>query len=204
MPQYLNKISLSICLILTSYTHLFAQQTHNKQDGIYKTYQEFLDNKPSITKPFKLVIDTSINNKHHDTLYKVSTYKFFDGAKRIKNIWGLCDSGVLYANTDAGFVPLTFSGKYSFIIFNEKNRFQGISPETVVLSALDNLLSPSKKQLIYFKENGDAIIATDQAIGWLLRKDKDLVEAFNKEAKTSIQVYRKYLLAMNERYPVTQ
>lgn len=201
----------SINLILVSKSNLFAQNLRNKQNGIYKTYQEFLDNKPSITKPFKIAVDTSIDYENHDTAYGVPTYNFLDASKRIKKIWGLCDSGRVYVKMDGiGLAPISYIGKYSFIVFDEKNQmafgipFAAAAIPTAIgftaLMGLDNLLSPHKKVLIYFNKDGDAIKATDQAIGWLLRKDKDLAEAFNKEKKINIEVYEKYLILMNERY----
>jgi hypothetical protein len=198
-------------LLIVSCTSLYAQQPTQRQTGIYKTYQEFLDNKPSITKPFALMVDTSIDFERHDTTFS-SSYRYIENKKRIKNVWGLCDSGVVYANTDDGLVPISYTGRYSFIVFEEKNTMSVGIPLTsvaiptavgfTVLMGLDNLLSPSRKRLLYYNAKGEAIIASDQSIGWLLRKDKDLSVAFNNEVKTNIQVYRKYLLAMNERYPL--
>jgi hypothetical protein len=200
-----------LTLLIVSCTSLNAQQPTQRQTGIYKTYQEFLDNKPSITKAFALMVDTCIDFERHDTTFS-SFYRYIENKKRIKNVWGLCDSGVVYADTEQGLVPISYTGRYPFIVFEEKNTMTvGIPlasaavPTAIgftVLMGLDNLLSPSRKRLLYFNAKGEAIIASDQSIGWLLRKDKDLAEAFNHEVKTNIQVYRKYLLAMNERYPL--
>lgn len=190
-----------LTLLIVNCTSLQAQQPTQRQTGIYKTYQEFLDNKPSITKPFALMVDTSIDDERHDTVFRKPAYRYLDKKKRVKDVWGLCDSGVVYVNLNNAFAPMTYIGKYPFIVFNEKNKYEGGAfLETQVLSAVDILLSPRRKQLIYFKEKGEAIIATDQSIAWLLRKEKDLVDAFNKEPKSNIEIFRKYLLLLNERF----
>ena len=75
-----------------------------------------------------------------------------------------------------------------------------MSLQTIGISLLDNLLSPSKKQFYYLRENGDATPATILSITWLLRREKDLAAAFNKEPKSNIETYKKYLLLINERY----
>lgn len=199
--------------LIVSVASLYAQQPAQRQTGIYKTYQEFLENKPSITKAFAVMVDTTIDFERRDTVLR-AFYRYKEDKKKVKNVWGLCDSGVVYANLDEGFTPVSYVGRYSFILFEEKNTMKYGVPLTgaalppaigfTVLMGLDNLLSPSRKRLLYFNGKGEAVIASDQAIGWLLRKEKDLSEAFNHEQKSSIQVYRKYLIAMNERYPLTQ
>lgn len=193
-------IASLLALLIVSCTRLQAQQPTQRQTGIYKTYQEFVDNKPSITKPFALMVDTSIDEERHDTVFRKPTYRYIEDKKRIKNVWGLCDSSIVYRNIEGRFVPVSYYiGKYPFIVFDEKNRLEGGTIGTLGLSAIDVLMSPSRKQLIYFKENGDAITATDQSVAWLLRKEKDLVEAFNKEPKSNVEIFRKYLLLLNER-----
>jgi hypothetical protein len=44
--------------------------------------------------------------------------------------------------------------------------------------------------------------ATAQAIGFLLKKDKDFSKEYNAEKKLNNEVFKKYLLKMNERYPL--
>ena len=56
--------------------------------------------------------------------------------------------------------------------------------------------------IFYFNKNGEFLEATPQAIGFLLRKDKDFLKEYNAEKKVNNIVYKKYLLKMNERYPL--
>jgi hypothetical protein len=83
---------------------------------------------------------------------------------------------------------VSFIGKYSFTIFDEKNNVEW-DPLTnsIGLSIVDALIQPKRNELYYFNEEGTFLKATDQCIGWLLRKEKDLFAQFNKEPLKGIQ-----------------
>ncbi len=80
----------------------------------------------------------------------------------------------------------------------------GIALGTALVSALwpeGKPLPLIVKGLWFITKKGDMVEASDQSIGFILRHDKDLAEAFNKE-KSSERVYLHYLMAMNKRYPL--
>lgn len=193
---------------------LNAQQATQRQDGIYITYQDFLSNKPNITKPFKMVSDTSIDYEYHDTSYGRLSYIFLDGSKRVKDIWGLRDSGRVYVKLKStGLIELENMGRYPFVIFEPKTH-SGIllSPYLVGAAISTGLLVAnlaSKKVGIgnnvsgYFNEKGKCVVIESKYdMQRLLRPEKDLYDAFWDEKKKNLEVYRKYLLLLNKRYPV--
>ena len=200
---------VSICFLFMG-TQSNAQDTisfpgsiKNKKMGIYKTYKEFLKDSPSIEKPLKMLDTFDIDYEMKDT-NRVFTYQFLDSSKHIKKFWGLCDGKNVYVKVGKqGLVKLSFTGKYSFAIFDETNNLE-INPltQSILVSAVDAILSPQRTELYYFNEQGHFLKATNQAIGWLIRKEKDLFEEFNNEKKVMLTTYRKYLELMNKRYPL--
>jgi len=53
----------------------------------------------------------------------------------------------------------------------------------------------------YLGKKKEFINATPDVIGFLLRQDKDLFEAYGNEKKRTPDIMRKYLDKMNNRYP---
>jgi len=79
----------------------------------------------------------------------------------------------------------------------------GLGVGILLVQALDDLLSSAKEMVFYFNKNGKLLEATPQSIGFLLRSDNELHDAFLKEEKMNNDVFRKYLIAMNNKYPLT-
>jgi hypothetical protein len=59
-----------------------------------------------------------------------------------------------------------------------------------------------KKTVMYINRKGILMDATDETIGFFLRHERDLSQAFNKEKKSTADVYIQYIMAMNARYPL--
>ncbi|MBC7587390.1 MAG: hypothetical protein H7178_03440 [Chitinophagaceae bacterium] len=172
--------------------------------GIYKTYEEFITNSPGVQKPLKMVNSFDIDPETKDTSQIKMTYEFLDSSKKIKKMWGLCDGKSVYMKVKRqGLISISFIGKYSFAIFDEVNNVE-FNPlfNDVLISAVDALLSPKRKEIFYFNEKGNFMRATNQAIGWLIRKEIDLFAEFNGEKKFTLDTYRKYLEVMNKRHPL--
>jgi len=203
------KYFLLIFIFLVGYTSnaqdtlSFPGSIKNKKVGVYKTYQEFLKDSPSVQKPLKMLDTFEIDYEKRDT-NKVFTYQFLDYSKKIRKFWGICDGNNVYVKVGGqGLVRIAFIGQYSFAIFDEVNNVE-LNPLTnsILISAVDAIISPQRKELYYFNEQGHFLKATNQAIGWLIRKEKDLFAEFNNEKKITMATYRKYLELMNKRYPL--
>jgi hypothetical protein len=74
-----------LLIVMVSCNTLQTQLPIQRLVGICKTYQEFLDNKPSITKAFTVVRDTSIMfdelRQIMDTTIRKVKYSFLDGSR---------------------------------------------------------------------------------------------------------------------------
>ncbi len=77
--------------------------------GVYKTYQEFLNNKPSVEQ-FNVEI-----KKRRVTIQELSTNG--NTGPAIENPWGICKDGELYKYYKERLIPIEKSG-HSFVISN--------------------------------------------------------------------------------------
>lgn len=184
--------------------------------GVYANEREFLAREPSITKPFKIVpnIDISFNetNAKMDTTETGITYQYLDSTQKHKNAFGFCDGTDIYLGAKRfGYDKMDFVGKYSFINTNY-NYANGSFVPLILAAGPISLMSaavligevvkkPTKKYLFFINKSGKLHEATGQAIGWFLKDDKDLLDGFNAEKKYNNEVFKKYLMKMNERYP---
>lgn len=86
MIRTIFKTSFTVIILLSvSSKQLLAQQPTQRQTGIYKNYQEFLDNKPSITKAFAVMVDTTIDFERRDTVLR-AFYRYKEDRKKVKNV----------------------------------------------------------------------------------------------------------------------
>jgi hypothetical protein len=122
-----NKLLLPFLLFLIQLS-VFAQNSTAKSDttkrvlkaGIYKTYEEFINNSPSITKEFVLIDDNYIDEEYNDTFLLGKTYVFKDGSEKEKLLWGVSDGKDVYIllSTDVfrrhTLTKLEYVGRYAF------------------------------------------------------------------------------------------
>ena len=104
--------TLALADILSKEQHRFALpilQTTTYKPGVYKTYQEFLNNQPSVEK-FNIEI-----KKRRVTIQELSTND--NAGPAIENVWGVCKDGELYKYYKERLVPIEQSGN-SFVISN--------------------------------------------------------------------------------------
>lgn len=194
-----------------------TQNLKNRKIGIYQYYDEFVQNHPGILKPFKVVYKVTVDKETHDTLQKGLTYQFLDSSRTDREVWGLFDGEKVYFHVNRDlFSPVNYVGRYTFLLLDDRDRagfrfpFYSVLTATSVLEllaipaedALAKAISPIKKKLYYYNEKGKLIEATSQSIGWLIRKDKDLVKEMHDEKNLNINTFIKYLVKMNERYPL--
>lgn len=202
-------------LLIVSINSLHAQQPTQRQTGIYKTYQEFLDNKPGITKAFMLMSDTSLefneSTQKMDTVVGKLKYVFNDGSKTVSDFWGLCDSDKVYIKLKGfNIVPVAHLGKYPYTYFVRKPGFTFFIPlnaasvwlaaSLTTLSAIGSAISPDDLVLVYIDEKGKCYEMDTPRMFKILRPQKDLHDAFWDEKKKKAAVYEKYLRLINERY----
>ena len=180
------------------------------KQGIFADYDEFINNKPSITAPFKVVpiyVTRQFDDPVVDSLFRGYTYEFSDSVLKKIKAFGFFDGKQLYVSTKRGlsirkqgFYPVSYIGRFSFIHLNSK------TPLTVMslglLGILDQAISAKREMIFYYNKSGDFLEAKPETIGFLLKKDKDFLKEYNSEKRINNETYIKYLLKMNERYPL--
>ena len=194
-----------LCVITTT---VFAQDYFDslqhplkRKVGVYKTYKDFMKNNPVISKPIK-VIRIEPGKKTISPKYR---FVFDDSSTTDQRVWGIFDGEKIYYRTGrAAFIPMNFAGKYSFYIYKDFTKLKATSP---VYMAMRPALSKSgigmfDYSINFFNEKGTLKKATSQAIGWLIRNEKDFVAEYNKEEYLDNDTFLKYLLKMNKRYPL--
>jgi hypothetical protein len=94
------------------------------------------------------------------------------------------------------YVAVDHIGRYAFVTVDMKRLYLS------GLGVVDALISNPKSEIWYFDKKGTFRQATGQAIFFLLKKDKDFLKEFNAERNVTNEVLKKYLIKMNERYPL--
>lgn len=207
----------SILLSCITFTALSQEiqtpaSTLNKlKPGIYQFWEEFINNVPFIKDPFTVTTNYYITEEK-DSVIKNYNYKFLDSTIKHKKAFGFFDGKNMYVEdiltrhfinigNKQQFLKMNYIGRFPFIVINRKTVFIGGEPITMVAGVIDALISQPKEEIWYFNKKGSFLQATTQAIGYLLIKDKDLRQEYIAEKKYNNQIYKKYLLKMNERYP---
>lgn len=78
----------------------------------------------------------------------------------------------------------------------------GLIVNSIPIHTSFKLTTFSKRYVSYINRKGELMSANDQNIAFFLRNEKDLSRAFEKEKESTADVYIKYIMAMNARYPL--
>jgi len=99
---------------------------------------------------------------------------------------------------------MSYLGKYSFYIYKDYSKIKATSPIYVLIRTgnTDDLSTLFNNSIMFYNEKGKLKKANNQSIGWLIRKEKDFLNEYNKELFLDNNVFKKYLIKMNERYPL--
>ncbi|MCW3088329.1 MAG: hypothetical protein JWQ78_1715 [Sediminibacterium sp.] len=112
------------------YNNRFKRLTHPEQvpKGIYTSYQDFVDRKPSSDSVEMIV---KYNNYDRALLYACQLTAFKDGQPvSCSRAWGYYDGVSLFVNTSSGFFIKLIRNKEDFVFFNLKNiREEKIKPD---------------------------------------------------------------------------
>lgn len=203
-----------------------AETLQKLKPGIYKSWKEYISNSPSVTDSFLMIPnyrytsrdstdsipngaaitikDTVLTGFHFKMVNTTSTKKqkavfgMFDGKNLYIRKFGLL--GLDYEDGEQIFLKADYIGRYPFVLSKQRRKLNLLTVS--LLAVADANIAKVPEDLYYFNKSGDFLPATPQAVGFLLRKDKDLFDAFNKEKVINNNTYIKYLVKMNERYPL--
>ncbi len=149
--------------------------------GIYLSFQEFRQNKPSIQG-----VNIQIKAKDQDIISKREVqFKGLGAQGRVKNfsksIWGFCDGERVYINNwlvfqDASFSPLQSLGSYCPFIGRE-------SAYEMVGSSMGTLMNrtPAKRAYAFDATKGQAHLLDEERIALILKGKGNLFHQYQQE-----------------------
>jgi len=173
--------------------------------GVYKTYEEYLNNSPSVEAAFTLTpLQISKNNPlivEADVDYK---------EKRPKKIWGVSDGEYVYIRVMRDYFKnhyyrLQCDGPVPYIYLVEKPVFLPMGLGLVVMAtvAATSAALPPFVSIQIVKEhtnyNKPILFATNNRIKKYLKAYPDLLNAFENEPKHNKATKIKYLTDYNKR-----
>ena len=211
-------------LVLFAIIHLLSISAIDAQDsilqtlstvklkvGIYKKESEFINNNPSILKPFSLKLLYDTCNDGIIVCYTRS-YSFADSVKRKRHIYGFCDGKKVFIkipdiNQYISPYPIVLFPKIKFYMLKQVGRFSYavVRIHEMKENGYSGIGGIGKwlriPQIWFFNKKGNLTYANDFYISELLKKDKDLLKEFKNEKDDSYKICEKYLIKMNQRYP---
>lgn len=168
--------------------------------GLYRTEKEFLRKEPSVVKSFKIIPVYRFSKK--DTIITAYTYQFLDSSSPLRNYYGLFDGKNMYLRREFNnLCKFDCLGKYSFITLRKSRNLAFHNLLSLGISAADKLMAGVNEEVWYYNKKGIFLLATKQAMFFLLRDEEDLKRCFIEEKVYTNDVFRKYLFIMNQRYP---
>jgi hypothetical protein len=178
-----------------------------RKRGVYKTYEEYLNNSPSVDAEFTLTpMRLSRNN---DLIAEADVdYK----GKRPKKIWGLSDGENVYIRDMVGqtfknhYFKLQCDGPIPYIFYVEKTVMVpfGLGAVVAVAVAAGTAALPPSVTLMIVRDNTNylkpVLLLTRARVKRNLAEYPDLLEAYNKEAEqTSKSTKARYITELNKR-----
>jgi hypothetical protein len=177
-----------------------------RKRGIYKTYEEYLNNSPSVEAEFTVKpLQISRNNSliaEGDVDYK---------GKRPKKIWGISDGQYVYVRVAVGqffknhYFRLQCDGPAPYIFYVEKPVFlaPGLGMAAMAAVAATSASLPPFVSLMVVRESTNylkpVLLATNKRLKNYLKAYPDLLEAYQNEPSHNKATRAKYLTDYNNR-----
>jgi len=169
--------------------------------GIYKTYEEFKNNSPSVPleyeiKAVRLIMQSQLYN---DIVYQMEIDK--DKAKEIGDIWGFCDGKSVYIN-------MQFKVMTQKKIFKPNSQFDKLLYIEryccfISVQPIPNVVGLGHYFYALDFNTGKEIVINKVTLKKIISKDEGLLEDFKNEKfldKYDDDTYIKYLRLYSERH----
>ena len=177
-----------------------------RKKGVYKTYEEYISNSPSIEAEFTVKpLQISRNN----TLIAEAKIKY--KKKRPKNIWGVSDGQYVYLRMMSGqlyqnhYFRLQCDGPRPYIYFVDKTTViaTGLGAAVLLTVAATTAALPPFVSLMIVREETNyfkpTVLATNNRVKRLLEEYPDLLEEYKNEPNHNKATKAKYLTEYNVR-----
>ena len=177
-----------------------------RKRGVYKTYEEYLSNSPSVAATFSV---QPLRLTKNNPLVAEADVDYTGG--RPKKIWGVSDGENVYIRVSVGqffknhYFKLQCDGPQPYIFYVEKPVFLPLGAGLVVaatMAATSAALPPFVSLMVvrdetnYFKPT---LMATSARVKRYLEAFPDLLEAYNNEPNHNKATRARYITAYNKR-----
>lgn len=174
--------------------------------GVYKTYEEYLNNSPSVDAEFKL---TPLQISKKNSLIAEADVDY--EGKRPKKIWGVSDGEYVYVRTHVDnffnihYFRLQCNGPAPYIYFVEKPVIiaGGIGLIAMAAVAATSATLPPFVSIMIVRNHTNymkpVLLATGSRIKSYLKEYPDLLTAYEAEPKHNKAIKAKYLTDYNNR-----
>ena len=166
--------------------------------GFYKTYQEFLANKPSVQRDFSVVL---LKASKKDASIVGAEYVMQDSLDDFGERWGFCDGqNVFVAN--GGFSELKYwkiqcPGPNPFFYFVRKPFILAANPLSFIIGTAVSFAMPPFSTLKFVDKEGNAQETTKANLKKLFKDNTDLNSHFKSEQTLTTALIIKYILMYN-------
>lgn len=167
--------------------------------GIYKTYEEFKNNSPSVPleneiKSVRLIMESLLYN---DIVYHMEIDK--DKAKEIGDVWGFCDGEFVYINMQ--FKVMTIKKVFKPGSQFDKILYLGRYCYFISVQPIPNSVNLGHYFYALEFNTGKEIAINKDALKKIISKDEGLLKDYKNEKfldKNSDDTYIKYLRLYSE------
>lgn len=170
--------------------------------GFYRTYQEYLNNAPSITPA---VTVTYLIKSRRDSTITAAEYKLNDPSASMPAIWGFCDGRDVFIKHHLSifktrYAKAEYVGKNPFFLFWQKEVYAIGPPLLAVATAAGSSAMPSVFYIMFINPQGKIRQAKYRTLKKLFAADPELLKRFQSDNYISDRIMAKYLVEFNEKY----
>jgi hypothetical protein len=176
--------------------------------GIYKNYEEFLKNEPTITGEFDII--TKDDNKaiqEGKETYLLAMADSSHTREYLKHVWGFSNGKKIFVNEinygeKYGFKALKAISRYCYYLGTDTKKLGlGVNVQSMPIGPIASIPMAITKPYILNINNGKFFLLNRDIVRAILSKDKDLLNAYESEGgKGSDEVMFKYIDLYNKKY----
>lgn len=200
--RYISILFFSLVLYMQCLGQNDTSSAGNKQlkKGFYKTYQEYLDNSPSIIADFTTELYRA---SKRDTTIIAGSYKLISNDVNIKKIWGFCDGESVFIRYKVlignNYWKAQVLGPHPYFLYKEKMIMAVGPPIMAIATAATTAALPAGFEIMAVTGPGRPKYVWKGTMKKILKDQPQLLEAFKKEVGVISDKYRvKYLKLYSE------
>jgi len=196
--------SILTALVLISFHFVFAQtngldipKDSSLIRGFYMSYQEYLNNAPSLKIDFTTKLFTIGKN---DSIVIRAEYQIADSLELEGEIWGFCDGKNVFVQCNTFFEfkywKLMCKGPNPYFFFKKKSVAIPFSPFGLLATAA-SLAIPANYDLMFVDDEGKSRYASKYYLKRLFGDDPVLFKAFKEEKNMTDSLATVYIVRYN-------